>query len=172
MNNNVRLNNCKWLAFNLKVEKKLRDPSVWKITKVALHALLLLSKSLNLIIGDHRWHSQTVGLEKISLYRYNFKNNPELREQENSILTIFDALENPPCTKEQFLDLVVNADTPRIKKMSGDSGLHFQVLASEFGKNSQLEGGHLSNSIQLLTKFCGQHHPDTVSYTHLTLPTN
>ncbi len=160
MNNNVRLNNCKWLAFNLKVEKKLRDPSVWKITKVALHALLLLSKSLNLIIGDHRWHSQTVGLEKISLYRYNFKNNPELREQENSILTIFDALENPPCTKEQFLDLVVNADTPRIKKMSGDSGLHFQVLASEFGKNSQLEGGHLSNSIQLLTKFCGQHHPD------------
>lgn len=157
--NNIKLNSCRWLVFNLKIEAHLRSTAVWKITKVALRVILLLSKSLNLLVGDHRWHSQSLGVEKIDLYRNNFEKHPSLREHEKDIIEIFNALENPGCTKQEFLDLVANGDTVRIKKLAGNTKLHFQVLANEFGKHSKMEGGHLENSVGLLSKFCSQHHP-------------
>lgn len=160
MNNNVRLNNLNWLVFNLNVESKLRDSAVRRITKVALHVILFLSKTLNLIVGDHRWHSQAVGLEKINLYREHFKNNHALQEYESKIVELFNTLENPACTKEEFLDLIINSDHVRVKRVPGGPRLQFQVLANEYGSNSSLEGGNVKSSVGLLSQFCSQFHPD------------
>lgn len=158
---NITFNSQRWLVTNLKLESRLRDPTIWKITKICISCFLALSKIFNLLFGDHRWHSQAQGLEAIQLYRDNFKNQPELREYENQILDIFNNLENPGVTKEEFLDLVINSDSPRIQRINGTTKAHFHILGNEFGANSELEGSKAKFTVESVNNFLKNIHDDT-----------
>lgn len=131
------------LITHLKIEKRLRDPLVSKISKIAYANFLLISKIFNLIFGDHHWHSRSKGEELLARYR---NENPEQRS-DAEISDLIDLLGTD------------DPDFPKIKSLNADDRTHFHLQANEFGKNSQLEGSYSSAFLSALRNFMSTFSP-------------
>lgn len=160
--NYSNIRSSRWLKFNLKIEAKLNSPETWRITKIALRALLFLSRCLNFAFGDHSWHSQANVVRKIDLYRGSLKAYPSIRDHEAEILELVKDAHNSSETREELLDSLINTEVPRIAAMPQERRTLFQVVANEFGANSKFEGCHQSATIGLLLQFCEALAPESL----------
>jgi len=144
--NDITLQPNRFVAFHAKVEARLRDPSIWKITTVALRIILFLSRCLNFLFGDHRWgdvqpvplridRSEEPGPSALPPPALP----PELIEAQDELATFHE------------LRLIAFNEQPRT---------YFQTLANEFGLNSKFEGATQKATVGLLSKFCSEIAPE------------